>query len=90
MHRLSLDPAKSREIMRFTERQIIPKLQQLPGFRRYTALADMPAGRGITFTEWDTREQAQMQLTKLNVGQETADLGIEIDTIEVFQVVAEA
>jgi hypothetical protein len=87
---LSLDPAKARSIMRFTEEQIIPRTRRLPGFRRYTAAGDLVAGRAITFTEWDTLEQAQGQLLALNWGPETADLGIEIDSISVYELLAQA
>ena len=44
--------------------------------------------RAITITEWDTKEQAQGQLTALDFGQETADVGIEIGAIYVYEVVA--
>jgi hypothetical protein len=86
---VSLDPAKSRQIARFTEKQLVPKFRRLPGFRRYTAAADLVAGHGVTISEWDTREQAQGQLTALDVGEETADLGIEIEAIYVYEVVAQ-
>ena len=88
VHLLSLDPAKSRQIMRFTDEEVVPKYRDLPGFRRFTAAGDLAAGRAITITEWDTREQAQGHLTALDFGQETADIGIEIDAIYVYEVVA--
>ncbi len=85
---LSVDPAKARQIVHFAEEDVIPKLKRLPGFRRYTAAGDLVGGRAITITEWDTREQAQGQLAALNFGQETNDVGIEVDAIYVYEVVA--
>jgi hypothetical protein len=87
---LSLDPSKSQQIMRFTEEQLIPKFRRLPGFRRYTAAADLANGKGLTVTEWDSLEQAQRQLAALEVGPESADVGIEIDAVFVYEVLAQA
>ncbi len=87
---LHLDPAKSRQIMRYTEEQLIPRLRRLPGFRRFTSAGDLVAGYAITIAEWDTLEQAQTQLRAVGIGAEIADFGLEIDAIYVYPVTAQA
>jgi hypothetical protein len=87
---LHLDPTKARQIMRFTEEQLIPRLRRLPGFRRYTSAGDLVAGHAITIAEWDTLEQAQTQLAAVGLGTEIDDFGLEIDAIYVYQVTAQA
>ena len=87
---LSIDPSQSRQIMRFLEGQLIPKLRKVPGFRRYTAAGDLTTGKALTVTQCETLEQAQSHLSALGFGQEIADLGIEIDAIYVYEVLAQA
>ena len=86
---LSSDPAKQEEIERFANERFVPKLRQLPGFRRWTAAGDR-AGHGVTISEWDTLEQAQAGGDALGLAQDTADLGIKAETVYVYEVVTQA
>ncbi|HYT92163.1 MAG TPA: hypothetical protein VEL76_25840 [Gemmataceae bacterium] len=86
---LSSDPAKQAEIDRFAEERFLPKLRQLPGFRRWTAAGDR-AGHGVTISEWDTLEQAQAGGDALGLAQEVADLGIKAETVYVYEVLTQA
>lgn len=89
VQRLSLDPARARAIMRFTNERLIPRIRHLPGFRRYTVAGDLVSGHALTITEWDNLEQAQDQLAAFGLDQETADLGINLDDVYVYEVLAQ-
>jgi hypothetical protein len=86
---LSTDPAKQAEIERFANERFVPKIRQLPGFRRWTAAGDR-AGHGLTISEWDTLEQAQSGGDALGLAQEIADLGTKAETVYVYEVVTQA
>ena len=52
-------PANTDEAVRIARDQLLPTLQQRPGFRTYQAGLNHDAGTLIAISAWDTREQAQ-------------------------------
>ncbi len=86
-----LDLAREQEVTRFSEEQLLPAIRQLPGFRRYTAAVDRAAGRGVSLTEWDSQEHAQALRTAVGgMLQEMAELGIQLETAQVYEVLVQA
>jgi len=88
---LSFDPARKQEVKRFRKERIIPLTRHLTGFRRYTLALDEASGRGVTLTEWDDLKQAQEFRTAIaSLLQEVADLGITLETSQVYEALVQA
>jgi hypothetical protein len=81
------NPAADREILRFTEQRLIPVLQQVPGFRRYTGAADAANGRGVTITEWgdDTPDEA-IQRALAPLREDIAHLGTQMEATQIYPI----
>jgi hypothetical protein len=86
---LSYDPARYEDLYRFANERFIPKLRQLPGFRRYTAAGDRATGHGLTISEWSTMEQAQGVVAAAGLAQELADLSVRSEAVHVYEVVTQ-
>ena len=86
---LSADQSRQAEVERFANEQFIPKLRQLPGFRRWVAAGD-GAGHGLTISEWDTQEQAHAGMEALGLAQQIAGLGLKAETVYVYEVTNQA
>jgi quinol monooxygenase YgiN len=85
------DPAREQEVVRFAEERLIPALRQLPGFRRYLAAGDRATGRGVTISEWDDQEHAEHLRPALGgLMQEIADLGIQLEAAQVYEVTVQS
>lgn len=88
---LSFDSARTQEIKRFGDERILPLVRPLPGFRRYSLALDQAAGRGVTLTEWDDQQHAQDFRTAVaSLLQEIADLGVILETSQVYEVLVQA
>lgn len=80
-------PANTDEAVRIARDQLLPALQQRPGFRSYHAGLNHDAGTLIAISAWDTREQAQAAQT---VHGPLEALGIRFEAPEIFEVTVEA
>ena len=74
------------EIGRLVESKFIPSVKQLPGFRHYYGGADRESGRVIGVSFWETAEQAQAIRA---LGEPFAALGIQFETVEVYEILTE-
>jgi hypothetical protein len=79
--------ARYDEILRQTQEQLVPAVKRLPGFRSYRGGVDRAAGLLVAVSLWDTAEQAA-GLAALRSAFD--GLGIQFDTTEVYEIVAEA
>ena len=83
----TFDPAKEQEQSRISEQRLIPALQQLPGFLRFTGGIDRAAGRGIAITESDDMAHAAgLRDAIIGVVQEMAEQGLRLDTAQIYEV----
>jgi hypothetical protein len=81
------DVARTDEIQRLSEKQLVPALKQRAGFRGYQGGLNPATGTLVAISNWDTREQAQ------DVGTVRAPfeaLGIHFEAPEVFEVTVQA
>jgi hypothetical protein len=88
----SYDPSREAEARAFIEEEYIPALTALPGFRGYTLGLDESARRHISVTLWDTAEQANglRQALGETILRRIADLGIHLDSSDLYEVAAHA
>lgn len=50
------------------EQQVALAIEQLPGFQSGTWITGDPAGRGLSLTLWETRENAQSMAERFSLG----------------------
>jgi hypothetical protein len=88
---LSFDPARLEEIQRSNTERSLPRIRQLPGFRRYTGAGDRATGKGLVMVEFDTQEQAQGMVAELGSewSRQIADLGVKREAEYVYEVVTQ-
>jgi hypothetical protein len=88
----SFDPLREPEAVGFTNDQLIPAFRRAPGFRHYYAASDRTTGRGYAVTVWDTREQSEAlrNVLRNQILQGIQAVGIQLETSQVFEVIAEA
>jgi hypothetical protein len=88
---LTFDLTRKQEMQRFGEERILPLTRQLPGFRRYTLALDDASGRGVALSEWDELQQAQEYRTAVaSLLQEITDLGVTLETSQVYEGLVQA
>jgi hypothetical protein len=80
-------PANADDTVKIARDQLLPTLEQRPGFRNYSAGLNHDAGTFIAISTWDTREQA---LEAQTVRGPLESLGIHFEAPEVFEVTVEA
>ncbi len=87
------DPSKREEVLRLVDENVVPALQQMPGFKGYLALYDEHSGRGLAVTLWETKDQAD-SLGTTSAGRDLLlrfeDLGMAFETPEIYEVVKRA
>ena len=54
----ALVPGRADEAVRVYQEQVLPMLQQQPGYVRSTMLIDREANEAMTITIWDSKEAA--------------------------------
>ena len=52
--------------------QIVPSIKALPGFRSGTWLPGNEDGKGLSFTLWDTEENAKVMADRFGIGSNPA------------------
>jgi hypothetical protein len=82
--------SREQEVVQFTEQQLVPAFRRLPGFRRYTGALDRDTGRGVAITEWDDQQHAQGFRVALGpLLQGIADVGIQLDDAQLYEIVVQ-
>jgi hypothetical protein len=87
----SFDRAKLQDMVRLTEERLIRVVRQLPGCGRYTGAGERATDRGVVLTECDDLDHAETLRTPISgLVQETADLGLHLDTAQIYALFTQA
>ncbi len=84
------DPSQREEVLRLVDENIVPALQQMPGFKGYLALYDENSGTGLAITLWETRDQADSlgaSSAMRSVLERFEALGMTFETPKIYEVV---
>ena len=82
------DPAQEEKVARIGTEQMVPTLQQLPGFVSYTSGFDRAAHRGISVTIWDSLEHlADARTAQGVIVKQFEAVGIRSDQEQVYELV---
>jgi quinol monooxygenase YgiN len=85
---ITFDPAQEAAILQIIDDQMIPALQQLPGFHSYTGGIDRTTGRGVAISLWDNMDHAQGLRAALGrLIQQFEAASVRFDPAQLFEVV---
>ena len=70
--------------------QIVPAIKQAPGFVRGAWSSNQKGDRGLGFVIYETREQAEQAKQFMESGNAPLPDSVKFDTIEIYEVQAEA
>jgi type IV pilus biogenesis protein CpaD/CtpE len=83
---------KMPELTRFIQDQIIPSARKQRGFKGGYWLADRKSGKALTVTLWESAEaeQGSQTLASQVRSQAASTMGVKTDSVEVYEVIAQA
>lgn len=70
--------------------QVIPNVKQAPGFVSGIWTADRDSGRGVGIVVFESREQAEAMLQRLESGELKRPPGVTVESVLVYEVQGQA
>ena len=70
--------------------QVIPSVKQAPGFVSGIWTADRDSGRGVGIVVFESREQAEAMLQRLESGELKRAVGVTVESVSVYEVQGQA
>jgi hypothetical protein len=80
------DPSRYDEVKRAIDEELVPAIEQLPGFRGYTGGVHHGAGTLVAISVWDQEEQAALIAGHRGTFEK---LGVKFEPAEMFEVIAQ-
>ena len=92
VNRFKDDPDTIDASEQFAEREIVPQLEQVPGFLGVLSLVDRTSGRSLAITFWESESAMRDSETKADrLRDEIADeTGSRVETVERYEVALRA